>query len=489
MFKKALCRSFFIITSFSLIIVGMMSIDERCFAAFSLSVQPFGGGYDLRFGRLGPNDAKQVKEVTIRVTSDIGKQYRLYQRIERPLRSADGREIDLDQFKMFTVISSNSKGSLERIEEYPVMLHDTVLYTSTPAGESDSFKIAYTLTPSVNQADSSYNGRIMFILRAIDSAQDQVIETINMYADLSNEGSVEISDNTGFHRIRFSSRDNKLLSASQYPQVKISVKGNMGSQYRIYQKLRSPQVRSEDGEKFDLSKVTFESQDAKTATMLNRGDLSHLQTKTLVYSSDDAGTATDLIVTYKPSDSFTQQKAGFYTGTIDYSLEVDRPRAFLEPGFLDSMDFEFEIEPIFRIIALSVSESGEVEQEGSMLLQFGEIGYTAGVKESKVRLKIETNIAKPYLVTQRFSASLENETGDKIPDELFTFEMKKTDQTKGKLKFDDETKVKVGVDAPIFISNASGLSDEVDITYKLGVTADTRPGAYTTQVSYSLSEL
>lgn len=472
------------------LVVGAIALPQDCcFAAFSLSVQPFGGGYDIRFGRLAANDAKEVKELTISVTTDIGKQYRVYQRIESPLRTADGTDVEPNQLKMFTLINSNSKGTLERMEEYPVMLSDTLLYTSNSAGESDSFKVAYTLTPSASQADGSYYGRVTYILRAIDSAQDQVIETLNMYADLSNEGSVQISTDTGSRRIRISSRDVERLSAAQYPQVKISVKGNMGARYRIYQELKDAQLKSDTGQEFDLSKVAFEAFDTKTNTMLNKGDLSYLRTKTLVYSSDDTGTSTDVIITYGPTKDFTQQKASFYTGSIEYYLEIDRARAFIEPGFIDAVDLEFEVEPIFGILTFAVSEDGQVQKEGSTLLRFGIVGFKAGTKESKVRLKVNSNLGRPYLVTQKLATPLENEQGDKIPDELLTFETKKAGETKGNVKFAEETKFESEKDISIFVSNSAGESDEFDITYKLRVTPDTHGGDYSTQISYSLSEL
>lgn len=484
--KRGLRSLFFVILA---LMIGASAVPQNCFAAFSLSVQPFGGGYDIRFGRLAASDAKEAKELTISITTTIGKQYRVYQRIESPLRTADGSDIEPNQLKMFTLINSNGKGTLERIEEYPVMLSDTLLYTSNTAGDSDTFKIAYTLTPSTSQVNGSYYGRVMYILRAIDSAQDQVYETLNMYADLSNEGKVEISTDTGSRRIRIASGDIERLSAAQYPRVKISVKGNMGAPYRIYQKLNDPQLKSESGAVFDLSKVTFESFDAKANTMLNQGDLSYLRSKTLVYSSDDAGTSAEVIIAYKPTKDFAEQKASFYTGSIEYYLEIDRARAPIEPGLIDAVDLEFEIEPVFGIAAFAVSKEGEVLKESGALLRFGVVDFKRGAQESKVRVKINSNLGRPYLVTQKLASPLENEQGDKIPDEQLTFTMRESELTKGKVKFEDEAVFESERDISIFVSDAAGDSDEFDITYRLKVTPDTHAGDYATQISYSLSEL
>jgi len=168
----------FLIIGVVLLVIAVLI--KPCFAAFSLSVTPYEGGYDLRFGKLDTQDAKVVKELTITITTDIAKQYRVFQRLDKTLTTPDGIDVGHNQLKMYTLTNSNSKGTLEWIEEIPLMSSDTVLYTSDTAGDGDSFKIVYTLEPSVDQVAGSYYGRLIFILRPIDSAQEETIQTINM---------------------------------------------------------------------------------------------------------------------------------------------------------------------------------------------------------------------------------------------------------------------------------------------------------------------
>lgn len=461
---------------------------QPCFAAFSLAVEPFEGGYDLRFGNLNTQGTKLVREVTIRITTDIGKQYRVYQRIEKPLTTPDQVEIDRNQFQMYTLLNSNSKGTLERIEEFPVMPQDTVVYTSNTAGDGDSFKLVYTLTPSVNQVTGSYYGRILYILIPIDSTQDQVVKTLNMYADLTNEGAVEISTDSGFKVIRISSKVLE-IAKSQYPAVFISIKGNLGTRYRIYQQLKDSVLKGAGGGQFDLKKVTYTATEKNNSTITKQGDLFDLKSKTLIYTSDDLGSSNGISVQFKPAGDFSQQRANFYTGAIDYFLEMDRPAATLESGFIDSVALELEVEPVFRIIATSIVKDQPVTQEGVVQLRFDDLSYKSGAKESKVKIKIESNLGKPYLVTQRLSSPMQNEEGYKLADELFTFALEKKEDTEAKLKFDKETAVESEKDIPLFVSNTSGDNDEFEVTYRLRVTPDTRPGDFNTAISYSLSEL
>jgi hypothetical protein len=459
-----------------------------CWAAFSLSVTPYEGGYDLRLGNLGTQETKVIKEITFTITTDIGKQYRVYQRLDKPLTTPDGIEIDRNQFKMYTLTNSNSQGTLELIEEFPVMSGDTVLYTSNTAGDGDSFKVVYTFEPSVSQVPGSYYGRMLYILTPIDSTQDDVTNTLQMYVDLTNEGAVEISTDSGFKTIRISSSD-LAKPSGQYPKVFISVKGNLGSRYRLYQELSNAQIKSDSGNLFNLEDITYEAVEDKAGSVVKNGNLSNLKAKALIYSSDDLGSGKDITIEYTPTPDFPKQKADSYSGAINYSIEVENTAA-IEPGFLEAVDVELIVEPVFNLTAVSLSEEGkEVSQEGAALLQFGNISYKTDSKESRVRVKIESNLNKPYLVTQKISGPLQNEEGYKIPNELFTFELERPKDTGAKLKVVEEAVIEPEKDTPLFVSNDNGDSDEFEARYKLKVTGSTRGGNYNTGISYSLSEL
>ena len=468
----------------------LFSSVRPCFAAFSMTVEPYEGGYDLRFGRIDTQDVKVVKEVTFTITTTIDKQYRVYQRLEKPFTTPDGIEIDKNQFKMYTLINSNSLGILERLEEFPVMYGDTVLYTSNTAGGGDSFRIVYTIDPSMNQVEGSYYGRMIYILRPIDSTQDEVTVTLQMYVDFTNEGSIEVTTESGFNSIRISSID---LNRETFkaPVIYINVNGNLGSTYRIYQKLNDTLIKSEEGDLFDLQKVEYKVTDINSGAVVKNGDLTELKIKSLVYTSDDLGLSNNIAIEYTSAQDFTQQKAGTYRGTINYYLELEDSTSLIESGLVDYIDAEFEVEPIFRIIATSITEEGEVVQEGGAQLQFGDVSYKTGPKESRVRIEIESNLEKPYLVSQKLTGILENDEGYVIPKELFTFELEKAGDidTGAKLKFEEEAIVDTEGDVTLFISNTNGDSDEFEVIYSLKTTRDTRGGSYSTGLSYYLGEL
>jgi hypothetical protein len=249
-------------------------------------------------------------------------------------------------------------------------------------------------------------------------------------------------------------------------------------------------IRSQTGRQFDLTKVKYEAKDTNAGKVLTNGNLSDLKSRKLIYTSDDLGSANDIAVKFMPTKDYYIQQAGRYVGVINYYVELYRTSTTVESGFIDSVDAEFEVLPIFRLIVASILGSGEEPMpEGAVLLNFNDVSVKSGSKQSAVKIKIESNLGKPYLVTQRLSGPLQNEEGYKLSDDQFTFMLKQSKDTGAKLKFDKEATVGTGKDEPLFISNSNGDNDEFEITYKLRVTSDTRGGNYSTGISYSLSEL
>lgn len=469
---------------------------QNCFAAFSINVSPVDGSPYVRFGRLDTTAPEEIEEVTVTVTTDIGTQYEVVQRIDQYFISSDRREMNREQFQMYTLLNSNARGTLERLEKTPVRFTDTRLYTSNTAGTGDSFKIVYSITPQPDQTPGQYEARFIYILRAIGSAQEQVIKTVYLYAELTNEGAVEITPK----RIRISSSDMNKISP-RYPIINLTIKGRRGMGCRVYHQLSD--FKSNAGEKFDLSKVAYELREAES-DKIEKGHLSDLrpQARTLLYKFDDLDDTNTLNIRFIPEEDFPQHDAGFYKGTIDYFVEFDRTRMGGESA-KESVCVEFDIEPVLNLRAVAITEEGEVKKEGGVLLEFGEVGYKtgktegrAGVSENIIKISITSNKKTPYSVAQSLVNPLQNEEGFKIPDEQLTFVTSRVDETRaqqeivGKLKFEKEEAVfKSGKDMTLYVSDAQGKGAEIIVKYKLKITADQRAGKYRSEVKYTVSEL
>ena len=154
-------------------------------AEFSLSVVPYEGGYDLRFGKIF--QGKVNKEVIVKITSTtLGKRYRLIQVLLEPLTNSEGRRIPQNSFSVYGIRGTNRYGTLlER--EIPVSLGRTIIYTSDPQGNSDSFNLVYSLKVTPEQAPGFYRGKIVYILEPIDSAESPVRVILNIFAEVEQQ--------------------------------------------------------------------------------------------------------------------------------------------------------------------------------------------------------------------------------------------------------------------------------------------------------------
>lgn len=452
-------------------------------AAFNITAIPSDGGFDLRFGRLSASDFKEAKEILLTVNNDTGKPYRISQYLARPLSTNDGTELPDDQFKVYPLVNSNTRGTLLYQQELPVSASEMTFYSSDGSGSSDSMKLVYTITPSENQIAGSYYGRISYILAPTGSVQEQVVITVNIYLELTNSGdsSISIATETGSKRLFFSSKNtNRNSVATKEPlNVSIDVAQPLSIPYRIYQSLDNAGLVSEKGEQFDASKILFSLDGGRNGTLAQNGDLGQFAGKSLIYASDPKGSHDNLIISYYPAPDYRLLPSGRYKGRINYILETD-DQGNLTSKVLDTLDIEIEIVPVFDIYVYSGDQEGVV-------LRFGQVGYKTGPKTSEVDIYIESNMGKPYQVVQKVSGPMVNEAGESLPEENFTFDVSIDDKAAEPEFYVKDFKPVIPGDCVIFSSAFDGASAHFKVTYMLDMKPDTRQGNYNTRIGYSLA--
>ncbi|MFH0877075.1 MAG: hypothetical protein V1863_02490 [Candidatus Omnitrophota bacterium] len=455
------------------------------FSAFNLTVLPPDGGFDLRFRKLTPDDFKEAKEVTIQVSSDIGKQYRVIQRLIQPLTTTDGVAMRSEQFRMYSSINSNTRGTLVTMQETQVSSMDTVLYTSMPTGEADTFKLVYTITPSENQIQGTYYGKIAFVLVPIDSTQSQVVVTMNIYAELSagSKPRFEVLTSSGTNRLTLSSkgmRFKKEMFPQEFPQVSLRVSSPLGVVYRIYQNLENGDLMSVQGEDFDLSKIEYAVASAKRSASASGGTLKDAARRQLIYTSDRNGSPDEITVTYKPAEDFRLQKAGFYKGKLSFVIEKDSMTS-MAPEVLASLEIEADIISLFEIYVFSDGQEG-------VTLNFGEVGYRTELKTKALDIYVESNTGRPFSVIQNVAGDLASTSAEKIGREDFTVRVRDIEEvSQPHFYLKDSQPVKEGATV-IYSSGPKGQSAHFQAEYALNVNADTRDGQYSTQIGFSLAE-
>ncbi len=455
----------------SVIFLAIFSIltltGNVAFAAFSLSVTPFEGGQNIRFGNISAQANGVVnKEVTLRVTSNISKQYRIIQQVLNPLSTVTGYEVPYTSLRVYAIRGTNKYGTLSVTNEIPVSLSRSILYTSNTQGTPDSFQLVYRLLTSEVPA-GSYRGRISYTLEPIDSSENSHTVVLNVFAEVSVENAIIIETQDNSKTISLKHADKTKHSF----EVGFDIIGGLGQQFKIIQVIPQP-LASLEGKKLALESVNFNVRG-------NKRGIAAAQSTTLskreqvIYTSNISGDPDNFIITYRLGD-LSWQRPGRYKTTLKYIL---RGTGILNSGLLDIFNLEVENEKIFQINA--TSETGGIN--------FLELDPKNPPQISEVLIEVKTNVGKPYQITQNVISLLANKAGDTIKDKYFTVNTESID-TKGDLKILTKSPVKKG-DTILFTSDKYGTSTQFGIVYELQVPRDVKRGNYSTQILYSLSEI
>ena len=470
--KIAVIRYICLIGVFLLLFIAMCSIEDA-FAAFNLSITPYEGGYDLRYGKVDSSLSWINKEVNVDIRSDIQKQYRLIQRLVAPLTNDEGDEIPLNDFRIYALRGTNKYGTLSVGEEVPVRLGRQIVYTSNQTGNSDSFILVYKLTVPLDQPAGSYRARINYILEPIDSLQEAVTVNLNIYAEIERESKIEITTAFGSRRIELKKSDRE---EDMHKEVLVNITGNLGGQFRIMQEIGEP-LQNSAGERLSFESVGFKVQEAQKGIpgYIKYTPLS--SNKQLLYTSGPRGEGDSFVIGYSLEDVDTE-KAGRYVGSISYILEGG---VFLKQGLIDTFPLEVDIPRILDII---------IRPEVGGSIEFRDLRPQQPPKVNEVIIEVKTNVDKKYQVSQNILSELTSPEGNIISEEYFTLRTERTEgsTSAGILKLPEKTVAEKG-ETVLFISNRYGDSDSFKVIYELSIPLNIRSGNYSTRITYSLSEI
>jgi hypothetical protein len=441
---------------------------NKAFAAFSLSITPYAGGYDLNYGKINGLEPRINKEVVVNINCDIGKQYRLIQSLLEPLTNIQGTSIPQNNLLVYGIRGTNKYGTLAVEEEVPVSFGRMFIYTSNQSGLSDSFTLVYGLEGPFNVPAGIYRGRLSFTLEPIDTAQAPVSVILNISAEIAIESKIEITTATGTKTITLNPTREEMKSAD----VLIDIKGAMGSQFKIIQVMNEAPVSSE-GYRLSEDAIKLYVKDARKGIGITLPTSLSCGPQT-IYTSGISGEAEAFIVNYSLGD-LGKEKAGKYRTAIKYLLEGS---GYLKEGLIDTLALEIENAPIFDLI---------ISPEAGGLIQFKNLRAFSPPQINEVVIQVKTNIGKPYQVSQKVLSGFTSKEGDVIPEKYFKLKEEEID-TKGILKYPAKTEAKVG-DTALFVSDKEGSPDSFKVIYELSIPADLKAGDYSTGITYTLSEI
>ena len=465
MWKK---NSYFKLLILSLAFVFLFIVPNAPAATFSLSVTPYAGGYDLRYGKLGLASGRINREVTVNITSDIAKQYRLVHDLLEPLSTAQGSRISESNFVVYGIRGTNKYGTINVAEEVPVSLNRQILYTSNQAGTSDSFTLVYGLIPQLGIETGSYRGRISFTLEPIDSTQDSVIVILNIFAELEVDSAVEINTITGIKDIILRADKEDMRSSG----VEVNIQGGFGKQFRILQVVAEQPVSSE-GNVLSWEAINFVGRGAQKGMLINT-PMALSPAQQIIYTSSPSGAAESFVIDYTLGD-LSQQKAGRYKTKMKYFLEGVGAQTQL----ITTLGLEIENTRVFELVVLPENQQG--------IINFPDLKPKEPPKKNEVMMEVKSNLGKRYQVSQSVYSDLMSKEGNVVPQGCFTLKTESL-ETKGNLKFPQAQGVKRG-DTTLFISDEQGSPDKFKMIYELTVPWQVKAGDYSTRITYSLSEI
>jgi hypothetical protein len=466
MLKSIVCGLRADITLF--LIACVIFLPTAAWAAFSLSVTPYEGGYDLRYGKIASVDGRVNKELVVRVTSDQNVRYQLVQSFFEPPSTPEGASLMPGSFFVYALRGTNQYGTVNVEQGTPVGMGRQILYTSGSSGPSDSFTLVYGITLPPDTAAGIYRGRIGFSLEPIDSTLSPQSAILNIYLEVYGQGGIKITTSSGIKTLSLKPGDPEISTG----RAIFEITGSRGRQFRILQSADAQPV-SAAGEVLNWESVRYAGFDARSGIAISTPvELSDKQQ--VVYTSSASGDADAFSLEYSLGD-LSAQKSGKYRAQLKFFLQ-DASSGQLE--VLDTIALEIDNPRVFDLV---------VTPEGGGSIRFWDVRPLQPPKIQEAIFEIKTNIGRQYQVTQNVASPLTNREGYMIPDANFTVQQFSL-ETKGDLKFLEKTPIKQG-QSVIFISDKDGSADKFKVIYELTIPRDVRGGDYSTTFSYSIVEI
>lgn len=143
----------------------IIDLEVEVDPTFTMDVDLPAGG--LRFERLLPDSQPVLREVTVRVKTNLGRPYMVSQNIASLLTSQSGAQMAQEYFTMKMEPLGGQPGKVLYDDYRPVAAGDHPIFTSDSQGSPSHFKVTYRLRPFAEMAPGDYSTSIRFSLGEI----------------------------------------------------------------------------------------------------------------------------------------------------------------------------------------------------------------------------------------------------------------------------------------------------------------------------------
>ncbi len=439
-------------------------LTPSVYANVSLSVNSIDGGSGIRFDRVSPG-LKNTRQLQIRVSSNGGKQYQVFQRVFEPITNEKGQSLNLSAIETVTLPSSNTSGTLYLQNVDHLSYSEQLIYTSGQGGESDSFGVAYNASPELISGSGNFRGKVLFTVRSLGAGDQN--ETIVDFTLDNKGGQIQVSV-VGDHeskRVHIKDTD---VSEERADFVKVSFSNNGAEEIKIYQEFVSVPV-NERGTDIPLDAIRVSVQ-GNGGPNIRSGDGSLGRSRVLLYSGS-ANEDEFAVYFLVNSERIQQIDAGLYKGQVRYIVESGSNHQEF------SIDVEYEVQPLFTIDVILPSEG----------ISFGHVLASSPAQEKQVLVTVRSNLHKPYQVLQNMTSVMTNEKGKEFDRKYFNFKVDLSTNQKGHTKYADFSTTEKG-EYPIYYSDAQGSPVELTVIYQLKGYFDMNPGNFVAPLKFSLNQ-
>lgn len=431
-------------------------------AATNLSVLPLGGENSLYLGR-ADFESSLDKEVRIRINTDEGKQYQVYQRLEGSLVNERGEPLERSSITTGSLTGSNAFGTIYLQNADRLGFTDDLVYTSDQRGSNDSFTLIYKINPEEIGRSGNFTGRIIYTARVIGGGtQNQ--QALNVFLETADEFNISAESASRNNELAINTTD----KLEDY--VEISFNGNLNSNLKIFQEVIIP-PRSVVNDEIDNELVRFVTSGGSNGNLYFQSSSAMGLKRELIYETDNAEDR--FIVAWAINEDVShQQKAGLYASKVRYIVMAGSKETYFD------FDLNIESRPVFNLKV-------QYPPEG---MKFNKLLPMDPPQIREVIVSVQTNLGRPYQVIQSVQNPLSNERGENLKDEAFMIKVEGEENGSITSKFIDFTPVPIG-DVPIFSSGGQGSSAEFKVIYRMKPYPGMFPGNYRVGIFYSLGEI
>lgn len=446
-----------------LFVLCFLALPFRAEAALRISVNPVDGGNSLRLGR-ADGSMQITKAVRLRVNSDDGKQYQIYQRLQDPLVNQEQMPLGAHALTTYAVNGSNASGTLYAQPNEPLGPSDQLVFTSSPDGLGDTVTLNYLVNPDRVTSSGNFTGRIAYTVRSLSGGtQDQAF--VNVYLDASGAFKVSVRGSKNSDRVFLESSKR----AATEDGIRIEFSGHFRDELRVYQELQIV-PENEQGQFIDLDAVQFFIT-GNGAANLHPSPEALKRKRELVYQSREAEDKFVVNFLFDPEKRHGL-KAGVYRGRMIITVESSQ-------GTQDfPLNVEFKVGPVFDIEVVLPPQG----------VRFSKVLPTDPPQVQEVKVKVVSNLGKPYVVMQNMASNLVTPKGEEIKKEHFVLKTELVGNSTGHIKVTEFTPVGIG-ERPLFYSDREGSAAEFKVFYRLTSYPEIVAGDYGAPIVFSLGEM